>query len=226
MMQTFLVGLLALLPLALTVAAVGWLVNLMLALVGTESTFEQALVGIGLPIFGNSGVAYAIGLAMVTVAVYVLGLFVRRGFAHRTGELFEKVIRSTPVVGQIYDMAARLVAMIDTSRDTGIEGMTPAWCFLGGRDGAAVLGLMPTAEPVRIGDDDYLGVLVPTAPIPFGGALIYVRADWVDPADIGIDGLTSIYATMGVTTPEVIARIGEDDDEARDDGLPAEPAVA
>ena len=52
--------------------------------------------------------------------------------------------------------------------------MRPVWCFFGGEGGAAVLGLMPSPEPVMIGEHSYLGLLVPSAPVPFGGALIYV----------------------------------------------------
>jgi uncharacterized membrane protein len=43
-------------------------------------------------------------------------------------------------------------------------------------------------------------VLVPTAPVPVGGALVYVPEAWVSPADVGMDGLTSIYVSMGVTS--------------------------
>jgi uncharacterized membrane protein len=45
---------------------------------------------------------------------------------------------------------------------------------------------------------------VPTAPVPVGGGLIYVPQDWVTPADIGVDGLTSIYVSMGVTSNQHI----------------------
>lgn len=206
MLRTFLVGLLALLPLALTLAAIGWLVNLSLAFIGTESFAGQLLVRLGLPFFGSPIVAYVMGLALVVAAIYALGLIVRWGFANRLGALIDRMIRGMPVIGYIYDLAARLVGMLDTGPDRTIQGMTPAWCFLGGREGTAVLGLMPDSEPVTIGGDAYVGVLVPTAPIPFGGALIYVRAEWIEPANIGIEGLTSIYATMGAATRTVLSR--------------------
>ena len=48
--------------------------------------------------------------------------------------------------------------------------------------------------------------MVPTAPVPVGGGLLYVREDWVTPADVGMDGLTSIYVSMGVTSSQVLGR--------------------
>ena len=45
-------------------------------------------------------------------------------------------------------------------------------------------------------------MIVPTAPVPVGGALIYVPEDWVRPADVGVEALTSIYVSMGVTSSQ------------------------
>jgi uncharacterized membrane protein len=38
--------------------------------------------------------------------------------------------------------------------------------------------------------------------VPIGGALIYVPADWVHPANIGVDKLTAVYVSMGITPPD------------------------
>jgi uncharacterized membrane protein len=54
---------------------------------------------------------------------------------------------------------------------------------------------------VIIGEHSYLGLLVPSAPVPFGGALIYVPTDWVKPAEGGVERLMNVYVSMGVTPP-------------------------
>jgi len=41
-----------------------------------------------------------------------------------------------------------------------------------------------------------------SAPIPFGGGLIFVPHDWVRPADFGVEALTNIYISMGLTAPQ------------------------
>ncbi|MCU0958658.1 MAG: hypothetical protein MUF48_01015, partial [Pirellulaceae bacterium] len=45
-------------------------------------------------------------------------------------------------------------------------------------------------------------VMVPTAPVPFGGALLLVPADCVQSAEMSVDGLMSIYVSMGVSAPQ------------------------
>jgi uncharacterized membrane protein len=44
-------------------------------------------------------------------------------------------------------------------------------------------------------------VLVPSAPVPIGGALIYVPEEWIKPADGGVERLMNVYVSMGVTPP-------------------------
>jgi uncharacterized membrane protein len=60
---------------------------------------------------------------------------------------------------------------------------------------------MPSPEPVMIGERKYIAVLVPSAPVPFGGALIYVPAEWIKPAEGGVERLMNVYVSMGVTPP-------------------------
>jgi uncharacterized membrane protein len=42
--------------------------------------------------------------------------------------------------------------------------------------------------------------------VPVGGGLLYLPTSWVRPAEMGMEGLTSLYVSMGVTTPEVLGR--------------------
>ena len=35
--------------------------------------------------------------------------------------------------------------------------------------------------------------------------MLYMPEDWVTPAEVGMDGLTSIYVSMGVTSGQVLA---------------------
>jgi uncharacterized membrane protein len=68
-----------------------------------------------------------------------------------------------------------------------------------------------------VGEQRYLGILVPTAPVPIGGGLIYVPESWVTAADIGMDQLMSIYVSMGVTPPKAVAPLSTETPARVDD---------
>jgi len=42
--------------------------------------------------------------------------------------------------------------------------------------------------------------------VPVGGGLLYVPEHWVTRADIGIEAVTSIYVSMGLTSPQHLPR--------------------
>ncbi len=199
--RVFLAGLLALLPLVITIAIGAWLATIVTAYVGPSSVVGRWLVSLGLSIRENSAAPYALGLAIVLACIFVLGLVVETRIGPWFEALIERVVRRVPGVSNVYDLTKRFVSIVDTKGGDNIKGMTPVWCFFGGEPSAAVLGLMPSSQPVIIGEEKYLGVLVPTAPIPIGGCLIYVPAQWIKPAEGGIDHLMAVYVSMGVTPP-------------------------
>jgi uncharacterized membrane protein len=94
--------------------------------------------------------------------------------------------------------------MVDKRGQTNLKGMQVVYCKLGGEGGALLLALMPTPERFRIGEIDYHAVLIPTAPVPVGGALIFVPAASVFPSDLSMDAFMSLYVSMGVTGPQFL----------------------
>ena len=73
---------------------------------------------------------------------------------------------------------------------------------VGGEGGTAFPAFMPTSESITSDGTEYHVVMIPTAPVPFGGALMMVPTEWVKPLDIGIDGLFNVYMSMGTAIPE------------------------
>jgi uncharacterized membrane protein len=132
----------------------------------------------------------------------VLGLLVEAGLRSWISSSFDWLMMRIPLVSNVYDLSKRFVAIMDRGGDgDSLKSMSPVWCFFGGEGNAAVLALMPSHEPVAIGEHAYVPVLVPSAPVPFGGALIYVPADWIKPAEGGVERLMNVYVSMGVTPP-------------------------
>jgi uncharacterized membrane protein len=199
-------GLLAVLPVVLTVLAISWVASLADQFVGPGSTVGKLLVSIGLTVVETRMIAYVIGIGAVLCAIYVLGLFAETRFQRRLQAFMDSGLRRVPLIGSVYDLAHRFVGMLDRKEQADLQSMRPVWCFFGGEGGAAVLALLPTPEPVLLGGQQCHVVLVPTAPVPFGGGLFFVPVEWVKPASFGVEGLTSIYVSMGISAPQYFAQ--------------------
>ena len=215
--RVFLAGVLLLLPLAVTAFVVGWSVSFVYGFVGPGTVVGRFLTSLGLGFSSSSLAAYLIGILMVVGVIYLLGL-VAIVLQERLEHALDGIMRRIPLIGTVYDLSRRFVSMVDRKDADGLKSMSPVWCFFGGEPGgAAVLALLPSHEPVMVGAQRYLGILVPTAPVPIGGGLIYVPENWVTAADIGMDQLMSIYVSMGVTPPKSVAPLSADTPARIDD---------
>jgi uncharacterized membrane protein len=200
-LRTLLSGFILLLPVAVTAVLVIWLGTYIFAYIAPGSMFGNTLTAIGLGFTGSTVVAYLIGLVVLLIFVYTLGLIVESGLRARFSGFIDSSMRSIPVVRNVYDLTKRFVAIMDTKDADGLKGMRPVWCYFGGPGGAAVLALLPTPQTVELEGTLYNAILVPSAPVPVGGGLLYVPAEWIKPADIGVEGLMSVYVSMGVVLP-------------------------
>jgi uncharacterized membrane protein len=197
---TWMAGLLVLLPIGLTIVVVAWLADLLIRFLGPGSIVGRMFAAIGAPLVGDSPFAYLLGTLLLVVAIYPVGLAVQAGLKRPLKALADRTLRRIPLLGSLYDMSDSVVGLLDRRQSADLRAMSPVWCFFGG-DGVAVLALAPSAEPIMIEDRAYRAVLVPTAPVPVGGGLLYVPVAWVKPAQIGMDRVISTYVSMGLTPP-------------------------
>ena len=204
--RTFLTGLIAVLPLAATIAILLFTARLIEDWLGPRSLVGGLLMWLAPPFVRSDVASYSLGLLILLLLIFGLGLLVQTRLERGLRRGVEALIRRIPLVRNIYDMSHRFVDLLAQSPDDGLKSMSPVWCHFGGPEakdgGIAVLGLLSTPEPLLLGDKPYLAVLVPTAPVPIGGGLLYVPQSWVVPAEIGIDALTSLYVSMGVTSAQ------------------------
>jgi uncharacterized membrane protein len=200
--RTFVAGLIAVLPVVLTVAVIVWVASLIDQFIGPHSAVGRLLVSIGLTVVETKIAAYLIGIVFVLCAIYVLGLFVQAGLQRRLEVFVDNLLRRIPLVGSVYDLAHRFVGMLEKKEETDLKTMSPVWCFFGGEGSAAVLALLATPERIMLSGRPHHVVLVPTAPVPFGGGLFFVPVEWIKAAPFGVEGLTSIYVSMGISAPQ------------------------
>ena len=202
--RTFIAGFLVLLPLAVTLAVIVWVGSFIFAYLGPDSAIGRILLSIGFNFSDSPAVAYALGAVVVIGLIYLLGVAVESRLESRIRSALDSLMQRIPFVGNLYDVTRRFVAIMEQRDQDGLKSMSPVWCSFGGEGGAMVLGLLPMPKPITIGGQNYHVVLVPSAPVPVGGALIYVPAAWVKPANIGVEALMSIYVSMGVASPQTV----------------------
>jgi len=205
--RTFMSGVIALLPIAATLAIVAWAGGFIYSYFGPGSAIGRALTSLGLGLVGSELVAYLVGLVIVACLVYGLGALVESSLAPRIYGRLDAMMQRIPLVGMVYDLSKRFVGMLDRKNANDVRSMSPVWCFFGGHGSAAVLALLPKPETIMVAGEPYHVVLVPFAPIPFGGTLIYVPAKWVVPAEMRVEGLMSTYVSMGVASPKEVRGI-------------------
>jgi uncharacterized membrane protein len=200
--RIFVAGLLAALPLAATIAIFWWAFSLLAGWLGPDSGIGGVLIAIGLGVTGSEIVGYLIGIGLVLALIFVLGLLVEAGLQRGMVRLLQSVMQRIPLVRNVYDLAHKMVGLFAQRDEEGMKSMSAVWCHFGGPGGAATLALLSTPRPVLIGGRRYMGVIVPTAPVPVGGGLLFVPEEWVSQAEVGVEALTSIYVSMGVTAPQ------------------------
>lgn len=198
----FLAGVLGVLPLVITVAIVVWVTEFVQRFVGPRTTIGAALRNLGLTFAQNKVAAYVAGWIVVLVVIFALGVVLQLGARHVFQTLTDAVLRRIPLVGNIYSTTQQFVGLLDRKKDADIHGMTPVFCFFGSHGGTGVLALLVSPQTYEILGHSYHVVIVPTAPVPFGGGLLFVPTDHVKPADMTVDGLMSIYVSMGATAKQ------------------------
>jgi uncharacterized membrane protein len=208
LIRIFVTGLLAALPLVATIAIFAWAGNLLAGWLGPNSGIGRMMASIGFGITGSEFIGYLIGVSAVLGAIFGLGLLVEANLQRGVARVINSLVRRIPLVNSVYELVHRMVDLFSKRGDDGLKSMRAVWCHFGGPGGAAVLALLSNSDAVVIDGRNYLAVLVPTAPVPVGGGLLWVPQDWVTPADVGIEALTSIYVSMGVTAGQYLPRSG------------------
>jgi uncharacterized membrane protein len=200
----FLAGLIAVLPLFITLVVIVWVADYVQRLFGPSTPIGQALQKLGLQFVSNDIGAFLIGIVLVLGLIFLIGVAVESGARNFLQRITDAVLHRIPVVGSIYGTSKQVVALFEKKDTDALKGMQVVMCYFGDQAGAGFLGLLVSPELYRINDRDYQIVIVPTAPVPIGGALLFVPTTVVQKTTISVEGLMSIYVSMGVTTGQFI----------------------
>ena len=204
LIKWFVTGVVALLPLIITVAVVMWVAEYVKAIFGPNTMFGLALRQFGLQFVSNETVAFLIGVLLVLGVIFLVGVGAETGIRKFLHRLVEAIMQRIPLIGSIYGTSKQVVAMLDRKDADALKGMQVVLCYFGQQGGAGFLALLVSPERYRLANRDFQIVIIPTAPVPIGGALLMVPADVIQATDVSVEGLMSIYVSMGITAGQFL----------------------
>lgn len=210
LVRCFLAGVLAILPVVITVAVILWIGGFVRQFVGPDTLIGRGLQGLGLAFVSNDTVAYLIGIVAVLAAIFAVGVAVESGARNLIQRLQDALLQRIPLVRNLYGTSKQVVGMLDRQDDSTLKGMQVVFYRFGQEASAGVLALLVSPERFRINGADYQIIIIPTAPVPIGGGLLLVPAEMVQTTDLSAEALMSIYVSMGVTAKQFLKPGGGD----------------
>lgn len=200
----FVTGLLFLAPVLLTIVILQWLSGYVVAALGPGTLIGGALARGGMLLTSTPELAFVTGLGLAALFVWALGLLVQTQARTRLEGGLDSLMGRIPVLGSFYRPLAQMVRMMGGAPGGELQGMAPVSVRFG--DDTEILALLAAPQIFDMGDGPRHLVLLPTAPVPVGGALVFVAADRVRRVSgIGVDDLAKFYISMGTVAPAGLA---------------------
>ncbi|MFZ4109134.1 MAG: DUF502 domain-containing protein [Polymorphobacter sp.] len=200
----FVTGLVFLAPVLLTIVILQWLSGYVVAALGPGTLIGGALARGGMLLTSTPELAFVTGLGLAALFVWALGLLVQTQARTRLEGGLDSLMGRIPVLGSFYRPLAQMVRMMGGAPGGELQGMAPVSVRFG--DDTEILALLAAPQIFDMGDGPRHLVLLPTAPVPVGGALVFVAADRVRRVSgIGVDDLAKFYISMGTVAPAGLA---------------------
>lgn len=175
LLKCFAAGIVAILPIA--------------GLVVTFAYFESQVAGTWLK---NQGFYFfGLGLLIVVVLIYLLGLAISNFIGRWVWHRFDHVLERLPILGSLYQTLKQILGY----------GEGPGGFFK-----RVVMVPMGTADRWELGlvtreadqaTDDRLAVFVPSAPAPTAGRLVFVRPQDTQAVDISVNDALKMLVSIG-----------------------------
>ena len=186
MTKAFFRGLAAVVPVALTVYVVYWLVT------SAENLFARLYKAV----FPAESYLYGLGLAFAVVLLFVVGLLVDAILVKRVYRAGVRLLERTPLIKSIYGMLRDMTGFFALSDDPRFSQVVAV--ELGG---ARLIGFVTRETfddlPVGLGDQDTIGVYLPMS-YQLGGYLAMLPRSSVVPLAMSMEEALRFTVTGGM----------------------------
>lgn len=194
-------GFIALAPIILTIVVLDWLLRQMFNFIGPQSLVGQLFTAIGSFVAGGSPfIGYLIGLSLLLAAIALLGAYVKRQAKDAFARGLDDFLGAIPVFGKIYKPLAGLVRSMGGDAKSEMSAMSAVVIQFGG--GIEAVGFLTSTTTYDLGQGPSKMVLLPTAPVPFGGALLLIPVEKLRSVPgMDFEETARLYLTMGTLPP-------------------------
>ena len=217
--DVFLTGLAIIVPLALTVYVIWFVItglrSVLLPVVRLLENLEiidffrsgaliRFLVGAG--VYGDvySFLSEAIAVLLFLTLVMSIGAFARYRYGEFLVSVFDYLIGSIPGIGTVYQTLRQVGTMVVGERTSEFEAVKLLELL---SEETYVIAFQTNPSPDSVteatGADDMMTLFVPMAPNPVtGGFLVYVPTDRVVDVDLSVDQAVQAILTSGIGTDD------------------------
>ena len=200
----FFTGMVFLAPVFLTVILLQWIAGYVAAALGPGTAIGGVLAQSGMLVTRSPFLAFWAGLGIAALIVWSIGLLVQTRWRAQLEGGLDGLLGRLPVLGGFYRPLAQIVRMIGGSPGGELKGMQVVAVRFGAD--TEVLALLATPQLFDLGEGPRHLVVCPTAPVPVGGAMLFVEASRVRPVSgVGVDDLAKFYVSMGTVAPAGLA---------------------
>ncbi len=189
-----LAGLLVLVPLAITLAVLNWIVGTLdqTLLILPAAWHPDKLLGFHIPGFG----------VLLTLAIVLLmGAIASNFLGRKLGYWGNLLLHRIPIVRSIYSSVKQVS---DTLFSENGNAFRQALLVQWPREGVWTIGFLtgvPGGDVVNHLPGDYLSVYVPTTPNPTGGYFVMLRKTECVELKMSVDEALTYVISMGVVVP-------------------------
>ena len=205
----FVSGLLTLLPLAITIALIGWIYSKLVALFGRSSSIGSALSHVADALSLPANLAIALSYLLIIAAIALLGVYVQSRARHSVSGILKSVVSRFPVINSIYNSIDQVVGIFhkpaeDRDGDGKADPAQGSSIVLVRWANTLILGMLPTRDLLILDGVPHYMVYFPQTPVPMSGLNFIVPATDVFMTDLKFDDLTKILVSLGALTPQLM----------------------
>ena len=207
--DTFISGLLAIIPVGATFYILWFLYRLIDGLVGKATPFGKMVeTALGRWIPG-------MGIYMTLILVLLVGLITRNFFGRTLQYYLERIFSSVPGVRKMYSTLKQFTNALLNRNTSSFQKVV---MFEYPKEGISIIGLVTNEELGKIQDEtgeECIIVYAPTAPNPLSGMMLIIPKRKVTYLDIPVEDALSMVLSSGSVLPESLREVAKEEKKPR-----------